>query len=229
MEQRSTNLLYTVSFFSEMGDQEINQIGDLCDWQRFSKGKEIIGQTEKSTDIFFVIEGHVAAKNYSPDGKEVNYTKIGPGEMFGEFSAIDGQSRSTSIETLEESFIARMNSALFRELIVSHPSLGLKLADHLVQKNRYLTQRVFEFSTLAVRYRVCAELIRMIDTSQTDGITCSIEPAPSHYQIATRISTHREAVSRELERLSSSGILEIGRQKIKILNIPKLKSLIETF
>ena len=111
----------------------------------------------------------------------------------------------------------------FRGLIASHPELGLRLAEHLVQKIRIYTNRIFEFSTMDVRHRICAELMRMVGDGQHDGIRCTIEPAPSHYQIATRLSTHREAVSRELASLASQGILEAGRQKITVLDIPRLR------
>ena len=219
------NLLYLIDIFSELDADEINKIATTCIWQRYPKGTEVISQKEFSTDIFFVVEGCVSAKGYSREGKEVTYTEINRGEIFGEFSALDGKPRSAAIETLEESYIGQMSSSKFRGLMESHPSISLKLLEHLVSKNRHLTGRIFEFSTLAVRYRVCAELLRMIDNDKVEDDKYSIEPAPSHYQIATRLSTHREAVTRELSELAQQGIVDVGRQKIYILSVQHLKKI----
>lgn len=217
--------LQTIELFADLGEQELGEIDQKCAWLRYPKGRELISQSEDSTDIFFVAEGSVAAKGYSSEGKEVTYSEISTGEMFGEFAAIDGKPRSASIETLQESHVARMSSSDFRDLVATHPVIGLRLAEHLVQKNRLHTNRIFEFSTMDVRHRICAELMRMVGTDEHDGMQCIIKPAPSHYQIATKLSTHREAVSREFASLSSQGILEVGRQKIAVLDIPRLRRL----
>ncbi len=227
MGDETRNSIQLINLFSELDSNQINEIGNKCVWKRYFKGVEVLGQSENSTDIFFVVEGRVLAKKYSADGKEVAYTEMTKGGLFGEFSAIDLNPRSASIETLEKSYIARMKASEFRKLIITYPVLGLKLAEHLVEKNRDLTARVFEYSTMAVNHRICAELLRLIDAESCDNNEYTILPAPSHYQIATKLSTHREAVSRELSHLSSLGILEAGRQKIKILDISRLRKLTE--
>lgn len=86
---------------------------------------------------------------------------------------------------------------------------------------------MFEYSTMAVHQRVCTELLRMVD-SEHDGNSFMIEPAPSHYQIATMLSTHREAVSKELARLSRMGIVASGRRKIEVLDVERLRQLAQT-
>jgi CRP-like cAMP-binding protein len=85
------------------------------------------------------------------------------------------------------------------------------LLEHLVRELRELTTRVFEFSTLAVRYRIQAEVLRLASLAPREGKSALIAPAPTHAEIASRVSTHREAVTRELNRLSRIGIIE--RQK----------------
>ncbi len=219
------NLLHMVDLFSQLEPEQVDNASKKCNWHRYKTGVEIVTQMDQSTDIFFVAEGRVSAKGYSREGKEVNYAEIASGEIFGEFSALDGKPRSASIETLEESYIGQMSAKEFRSILSAYPSVGLKLSELLVQKNRHLTGRMFEFSTLSVRNRICAELLRMIDYDKVLDDGCWIDPAPSHYQIATRLSTHREAVTRELSDLAVHGILEIGRKKIKVIDISHLRAI----
>jgi CRP-like cAMP-binding protein len=222
---QAQNLLHLVDLLSDLDTAQLNEIGRQCRWQRYPKGVEIISESERSTDIFFIVEGSVVAKSYSEDGKEVTFTELSRGDIFGEFSAIDQKPRSAAIETLEESLVGQMTSDRFRELVMTVPGIGLRLAELLVRKNRFLTHRIFEFSTLAVRQRVCAELLRRATEAGETETPVSISPAPTHYQLATMLGTHREAVSRELSALSALGIVEVGRKKITILDIPRLRQI----
>lgn len=225
MATAQRNLLYLVDLFEGMDEEIVHDIGSRCDWMRVDKGAEIIPQKHASTDVYFVIEGRVAAKGYSLDGKEVTYAEIGAGELFGEFSAIDRQPRSASIEALADSYLARMTADQLRDLMKLHPSLALRICELLVSKNRALTNRMFEFSTMAVSQRICAELLRMTNEGEElDGVV-TIKPAPSHYEIATRLSTHREAVSKELGRLGRKGIIKSGRKTIEVLAPDRLRQM----
>jgi CRP/FNR family cyclic AMP-dependent transcriptional regulator len=217
-------LLRRVSIFAGIDHIDLATISRACQWSTIANDQTIIEASEPSTDIFFVAQGAVSAKAYSTDGREVTFAYIRSGEMFGEFSAIDGKPRSARIEPLEPSIIARMRADEFRAVLLRHPGVGLLLAEHLVSKLRGLTRRVFEYSTLPVRLRIRAELLRYCATTTLDGNTAIIDPAPTHQEMATQISTHREAVSRELGQLVADGIIRTSRRKIHVLDINRLSS-----
>jgi len=202
---------------------DYDQLQNRCSLRQHQKNSEILRKNDESTDIFFVIEGEVIARSFSEEGKEVSFTTIKSGELFGEFSAIDGQPRSASIAATEDSLIAQMTSKDFRELVLTTPELGLRLVELLVAKSRRLSQRIFEYGTLPVRLRVQRELVRLYDSRDARISGNLIQPAPSHYEIATRIATHREAVSRELGHLVSENIIELGKRRIKICDIDRLR------
>jgi CRP-like cAMP-binding protein len=220
-------LLRQISIFSELSSEDLSSLSNLCQWTRVTKNQVIIEASEPSTDIFFVAGGAVSAKAFSTDGHEVTFAHIRTGEMFGEFSAIDGKPRSATIDALETTVIARMSATAFRAMLSQYPSVGLLLANHLVHKLRGLSRRVFEYSTLPVKFRVHAELLRYCSTATVDGNFATIEPAPTHQEIATHISTHREAVSRELGQLAADGIIKTSRRKIVVLDINRLRSKID--
>jgi len=195
--------------------------------KKYGAGQQIIASSDASTDIFFVLQGAVIAQGYAQNGKEITYSYLGQGEMFGEFAAVDGGDRSATIETVEESTIARITSSDFRAIIAENPQLGLRLAEHLVAKSRELSQRMFEFGTLSVSGRVQAELLRLCEANAIVGNECAIDPAPTHHEIANRIATHREAVSREFSHLVSLGLIKAGRKTIQILNVATLRKMVE--
>jgi CRP-like cAMP-binding protein len=220
-------LVGAIDLFEPLSEDERHIVASQCNWSAYGPNIEILGEGDSSTDIFFVADGEVSAKSYSASGREVTLNTIGRGKMFGEFSAVDGQPRSASIITLGNAVIARMTSQAFRQFLAEHPGVALLFAEHLVAKIRVLSHRVFEYSTLPASNRIRAELLRMCREQANGCGAISIDPAPSHYELATRLSTHREAVSRELSFLASRKVIELGRRRIRVLDVERLIVLAE--
>jgi CRP/FNR family transcriptional regulator, cyclic AMP receptor protein len=221
------DLVGVIDLFKPLSESERRIVATQCTWATYRPHVEILGEGESSTDIFFVADGEVSAKSFSSGGREVTLNTIGSGKMFGEFSAIDGQPRSASIITITNATIARMTSGAFRDLLSQHPGIALLFSEHLVGKIRLISNRVFEYSTLPACNRIRAELLRMCGQMVNGGGIISIDPAPSHYELATRLSTHREAVSRELSFLASRKVIELGRRRIRVLDMERLVALAE--
>ena len=96
----------------------------------------------------------------------------------------------------------------------------------LVMKIRALTTRVYEFSTLAVSNRIQAELLRLASMAARDGKCVRISPVPTHTEIASRVSTHREAVTRELTRLSRIGLIERERNALLVKDVERVAEIV---
>jgi CRP-like cAMP-binding protein len=111
-------------------------------------------------------------------------------------------------------------------VLETEPKVAKALLEHFVAEIRELTTRVYEFSTLAVRYRIQAELLRLARLATPEGRTARIAPAPTHAEIASRTSTHREAVTRELNRLAKIGILEQRSRELWITDVERLAGLV---
>jgi hypothetical protein len=83
-----------------------------------------------------------------------------------------------------------------------------------------------EFSTLDVPNRIRAELLRLARKSSPGQNTAVIFPIPTHTAIANRISTHREAVTRELSNLCRAGLLERHDGILVIRDVEKLSAIV---
>ena len=208
------DVLAKFSLFENVSQPRRNEIAEMCHWQRLLKNQTLAEENDLSTEVFFLVSGVVIAKSYSSNGKEVTYVEVGNGEVFGEFSAIDQKPRSASLVAAEESFVGRMIGENFRQLIVSEPKFAMALTLKLVEKNRSFSRRVYESSVLSVKHRVSAELLRLEEESKRKNCKYLM---PTHQMFASRIGTHREAVSREISHLTSSGVLKTNAREIEII------------
>ena len=226
MLQPTGQMLHAVGIFAGVPQDELESLAKRCRWKLYREDQQIIGQLDESTDVFFVIEGLVRAIIYSQSGREIAFRDVTAGEHFGELAAVDGLPRSATITALSDSLIASLSAELFWEVLRSHPDVTATLLKELTGSVRALTERVFEFSTLAVGNRVHAELLRLARDHMVDGNTALIRPVPTHAEIASRISTHREAVTRELNQLSHDGLVERQTGALFVRDVARLARLV---
>lgn len=218
--------LESVAIFRDLPPQALERVKRLCRSRSFAPREAIIDHLDTSNDVFFLLTGNARVTIRSADGKAVSFRELGPGGMFGEYAAIDGRPRSATVEALTPCLVVSMRGTAFRELAVTEPKVAKILLEHFVREIRELTTRVYEFSTLAVRNRVQAELLRLARLTAPEGKTARIVPAPTHAEIASRTSTHREAVTRELNHLAKKGLLEQRSRELWITDLDRLAALV---
>ena len=86
-------------------------------------------------------------------------------------------------------------------------------------------QKVYEFGALSVPQRIRCELLRLASEAKSNSSEIEISNVPTHLEIAARISTHREAVTREINALEMSGLITWKKDKHIIHDIAGLSEL----
>ena len=217
--------LKRVPILAKLSDNALERVAHSCAWGQHESGEQILSFQDPSTRILFLLSGKARVVIYSSEGKAVVFRDLTAPTMFGEIAAIDRRPRSASVEALEPCTVASLSAESFERLMLEEPSVVLATLQHLTANVRRLSERVFEFSTLLVQNRVHAELLRLAsEVSGKDEVVLS--PAPSLSDIAARISTHREAVSRELSRLTATGLLRREGVNLTITSVSKLAKLV---
>ena len=223
--------LKQTGLLSGLSEEELGALVPRCRWKSVKGGELVIGHRDQSRDVLFLLTGLARVSVYSLAGRQVSFRDIRPGDVVGELSAIDGRARSASVESLVPSSFMVMPQGVFHDVLQSRPAVLFATLRHLTTQVRALTDRVFEFSTLAVRNRVHAEILRLArePAKGHGGAAAVIRPAPTHTEIASRISTHREAVTRELNRLEGLGIIAREGRTLRVHNLARLEAMVEDF
>ena len=218
--------LRKIPLLRELRDDTLARLESQAVRLTFTKGQEIIARTDPTRDVFILLFGQAKVTFYSAGGRAVAFRRIEAGDVVGEFAAIDGLGRSATVEAVRPCAVLSISSQLFWELTETDRSFTASVMRHLVGLLRSLTARVVEFSTLGVRDRIHCELLRVARQAIDEGGRSELNPAPTHSDLAARISTHREAVSRELSRLSKLGIIERKGRVIVVKNLAQLEQMV---
>lgn len=174
----------------------------------YPAGIKMIHPQNTGPEVYFIISGSIRICILSSCGKEVQFEDLSAGQMFGEIAAIDGGERTSDCIALSDTTIAIMSQSDFLNALDTYTGFNRYITKRLTKMLRRHMKRVIEFSTHTVRDRVRFEVLRIAlssDTQTPEGII--ISQPPTHADIASRISTHREAVTRELKLLEKSGVV----------------------
>jgi CRP/FNR family transcriptional regulator, cyclic AMP receptor protein len=221
---RHSETLARVPLFRSLDGEAVRRLDSQCVWRRAKAKEWVLDYKDGGAELYFVSQGHVRVLIRTPTGKESILRDIRSGEYFGELAAIDGRPRSAGIAAVTDSVIARMPPAIFRGVVHAYPDVCDQLLVLLASQIRMLANRVNEYGTLDARTRIYAELLRLARTGQSGEAI--ISPPPTHAELAARVSSHREAVTRELNNLTRAGLLGRRRGALVLLDPTHLASIV---
>ena len=225
LNAKETAVTASPAFLSKLCDADRAALAARWTERSYRHDELIVAHGDSGRDVFFLLEGRARVTLFSEDGREIAYRDIEPGEIFGELAGIDGKARSASVVALAATRVSRMPGAAFREIVQRHPGFAWMLLEHLSAQLRRMTERVYQFSTLVVRKRLILELLRWAMKSVRSTDRSRISPAPTHFELAARISTHREAVSREMSALAKKGLIEKRGNRLVLRDLAALEAL----
>ena len=190
--------------------------------RRYEGGKMILDVNDPSEEVLVLLEGSVRVANFSAKGREVSFSTIPEGDVFGEFAVIDGAPRSASVQSLMESRIAFISKHHFMDLLAAHSDLSLALMRRLVEKLRQLTRRVSEFTALKADDRIRLELLRLFKNAETQDGSASLPKPPTQSEIAAFVFTNREAVAREIGKMKKLKLIERRGRGLHVPSVERI-------
>ena len=213
-----------VEGFRDLPSEDVRRLSSACRWRWYGPQQLIFQQRDGATEVFFVVQGHVRIASYSITGKQVSFRDLGPGQAFGDLAAIDRRPRSATAMAISDALLASMPAQMYWDAMMSHPPVAAACLKRLTDLVRALSERVIEQSLLPVPTRIRLELLRLAQRQMQGAVGAKIDPAPTHAEIAARVATHREAVTRELRQLEKKGVIKRQGRKLLVADIEALRS-----
>jgi CRP/FNR family cyclic AMP-dependent transcriptional regulator len=219
--------LATIDFFRGMPAEALRRHESRAVWLTAEAGRLIVDFDDASDDVFFVLSGSVRITVRTQGGRELILQDVSAGGFFGEMAAIDGASRSASVAALHRSRICRVPGRVFMAILAESPALSRRMMRMLTVRIRDANARMLELTSLDIRHRLYAELLRAAGAPAADG-SRTISPPPVQQILAQRIGARREPVSREFARLLREEVLARSRGALVIRRPAVLEAALAT-
>ena len=215
-----------IPLFGDLPDAEAERYTRACGWKSYEANELVIDFEDDTTDVRFILSGAVRVILRISAGREMILAEMKEGDHFGEIAAIDGETRSANVTALQPSRMCVMPRSVFLKILREHDDINLVILKELAGRIRSLNTRLSEHSFLQTRHRLYCELLRLSRPRPMNPEHRSISPPPTQKDLAARIGSRREVVSREIASMKRAGVLDQTTGAIVLPDVTRLNRMI---
>lgn len=179
--------------------------------RHYRKGTLLIEEGDLGDAVFLILSGRVRVFATDEDGREFTHTILAAGDYFGEMS-LDGGVRSASVITTEATECAVLGKADMRAHMAADPDFAFELLTTVIRRARAATRAARGLALGGVYSRLAAFLENSAQ-ADADGSRV-ISEVLTQQEIANRIGSSREMVSRIMKDLEAGGYVELRARRI---------------
>jgi CRP/FNR family cyclic AMP-dependent transcriptional regulator len=205
-------ILKSTPLFAALDEAEISSLAARSGIRAYEPGELLFAESEPCKGLYIVVSGRVRIFKTSMNGREQVLAIEGPGASVAELPVFDGGSYPASGSALDKSEVLFISRADLRTICLEHPEVSLKMLQVVGGRLRRLVGIIEELSFTTVRHRLISWILREAGTS------AEFQLEASHQELAARIGTVRELVSRNLARLQAQGFIGMNNRQIRILD-----------
>jgi CRP/FNR family cyclic AMP-dependent transcriptional regulator len=207
-----------VSLFAGLTAEQLERIWRVSVLHKFKKNEMIVFEDEPDTRLYIILKGLVKLTRLSEEGREVIFSFLGEGDVFGELAILDDEFRSTNAVVVGDSTICYIQKMDYLKIFYDCPQLTLNLLRDMTQRLRKRDAQIKSMSFQNATGKVANTILRFADdVGDIHMGQVEIPRLPPHRDIANMVGTSRETISRAINWLTDKGYLhkEHGRLIIK--------------
>lgn len=211
--------------FKELDDATLALLAEHAVPRHYRKDEVLFVAGEEARGLFVIVDGSVRAFRESPDGREQVIHVERAGATIAEVPVFDDGTYPSTVAAEEDTKTLFLDKRDVRELCLQHPEIPLAAVRVLASRLRQCAELVEALSLREVGQRVARFLVseaRRHGQSNGDGICLTL--TQTNQQIAARVGSVREVISRTLSRLQQDGLIVLADRKLTIPDINALSS-----
>jgi CRP/FNR family transcriptional regulator len=206
--------LARMALLAALSETELQALASRAVERRFAPEEALFWEGEACAGIFLLIEGSVKIFKTSPGGREMMLALETAPSTVAELPLFDGGPYPASVRAVEPVAALFITKSDFQQVCRQFPDVALKLLAVVGHRLRHLVAVVESMTFGSVTQRLARLLL---DTSrQTVGDQFDLPL--THQELASRLGTVREVVSRNLARFRAEGLVRIQGHQVQILD-----------
>jgi cAMP-binding proteins - catabolite gene activator and regulatory subunit of cAMP-dependent protein kinases len=218
----SPNLLASLS---EAEYARLRMVSPILD---FSTGETVFRQGDHHEGIFVILAGRVRVYYGGPSGREITLAYWTPGNFIGGPEIFGGSPHMWSGEAVRPTQVLHVHGPELRRQAERSPRLAMALIDAMVHKGKCFSALIHMLGTRSATERLAQLLVLMGDLEGRrlpEGIAISRDLTQD--ELAKMVGSSRQWIYSTLERFRKERLVELGSDRILILNEEVLRQYAE--
>jgi CRP/FNR family cyclic AMP-dependent transcriptional regulator len=203
-----------VPLFTGLSDPELQALAQRAIERRFEAGEMLFWEGEPCAGIFLIGQGSVKIFKTSAAGREMMLSLETAPCSVAELPLFDGGPYPASVRAVETVLSYFINKADFQQVCRQYPDVALKVLAVVGRRLRHLISVVESMTFGSVTQRLARVLLDQSRQAGADEFTLAV----THQELASRLGTVREVVSRNLARFRAEGLIHIQGHQVRVLD-----------
>ena len=202
---------------SELADEIQQIIAASATRRHFCGGQVIYVEGEPAESIYLLESGWVKATRMTRDGREQAMMFLRPVDVFGDIAVLTGVPYPGTVTALEDVTVWVIPGDIILDLIPHYPAFALFVIRHLGERVLHYINLVEDLSLRSVESRLAHTLLCHAEFHDGQLIVPRRGWA-TFDQMAVRLGTVRDVLSRTLKALEMEGLLRVEKGSIVLLD-----------
>ena len=221
-----TDQLRRCPLFAGLQEKDLQKIRAIATPRQFQKREVLFSDGGEAKGFYVILTGKVKLYKISPEGKEQILHIVSAPDTFAEAALFLEGTYPAFAEALMDSQLLFFPKRNFIGLIEKNPQLSINMIVSLSQYLKRFASLIEELSLKEVSSRIAKYLIDLslklskVDTTRIrEGkVSTEIELDLSKTQLASKLGTISETLSRTLAKMRAKKIIDVKKNRILILN-----------
>lgn len=208
-------LLRRLPYFAGLDDAAMQTVAASTVRRAYSAGQIILLEGEPCAGLFIVQSGRVKITRSSLEGREQILHFAGPGDSFNDVPVFDGGPNPATAQAIDDSVLLIIGRPAMLDLFDRYPRMAQAVVQVLAARCRQLVGMLHDISLRPVTARLAGLLL--------DQAARPDAPPLTRAQMAARLGTVREMISRSLRELEQAGCIKLNGAQIIIVDRDRLE------
>jgi CRP/FNR family transcriptional regulator len=205
--------LQTFEFLRGLDHEALASLAKSAVWKVFPVDAVVFWEGDTETNLYYLQYGSLKALKTSPDGREQVLRFIGAGEIFNEVGVLAKRPNPATAIALEESGIWLIPRQALEAIVLAYPQTALQIIENMADKIIELVTLASDLSLKTVEGRYAKLLLE-----QAQGDVIERRRWTTQTELAAHLGTVPDVLSRVTRELTKSGLIEMNKQHIRILD-----------
>jgi CRP-like cAMP-binding protein len=217
METDKISALKKTLLFRELSSADLQALAEHAVERKLKREEILFLAGDEAAGLFVIVSGALRAYREGLDGREQVIHVERAGNTIAEVPVFDDKPYPSTVAAEEESVVLFISRETVKRLCLAHPEIGLAALKLLAGRLRKCAELVEGLTLLEVDQRLARWLLnetRLRGQRTVEGLELSL--VLTNQQIAARIGSVREVVSRAFTRLQNNGFITLEGRRLLI-------------
>ncbi len=216
--EKTVRALQAAALFSRLDSAAVARLAGRFARASIQAGQILFRADQPAERFYIVFSGRIRVYLANPRGETQILHLVGPGETFAEAAVLSGGTYPAFAEAAEPSEVISVGRSDLIDVIRSDPEVAMGMLAGLSAKLHEFATLIERISLQQVPARLAGALLEIADAAGAERF----ELPGTKKQLAARLGTVSETLSRALGKLRRLGLINVTGSRITILDRPGL-------